>query len=108
MASYLSCPYLDGFVELTEEREKHIEAQHPDLLPQYRQWFERTLADPDRILRSIQATNAHLFSRWYDDIRGGKHVVVVTMSERGSSRHWVITAYLARRLAAGDTVWERN
>jgi hypothetical protein len=28
-------PYLEGNVELTDEREEHITATHPDLLPNY-------------------------------------------------------------------------
>lgn len=31
-----SCPYLQGEVELTDERETHIAEQHPDLLPEHR------------------------------------------------------------------------
>ena len=30
------CPYLSAEVELTNEREQHIQETHPDLLPDYR------------------------------------------------------------------------
>ena len=46
-------------------------------------------------------------SRWFDNIKGGKHVVVVVVSEH-SGRHWVVTAYLARRLAEGVVEWKRS
>jgi hypothetical protein len=35
MATF-ACPYLGGEVQLTEEREKHIADNHPDLLPENR------------------------------------------------------------------------
>jgi len=41
-------------------------------------------------------------------LRGGKHVVVVVVAERGLGRHWIITAYMARRLAEGEIEWKRS
>lgn len=38
------CPYLEGDVELTGEREYHITATHPDLLPDYLPQLIKTLA----------------------------------------------------------------
>ncbi len=64
-----------------------------------------TLADPDQVRRSVRFGNARLFSRWYDDL--GKHVVVVVISEP-DGRHWIVTAYIARRLAEGETEWKRS
>jgi len=58
-----SCPYLKGEVELTEEREKHIATNHPDLLPEYLPQVEETLADPDQIRRSTRMEEALLFSK---------------------------------------------
>ena len=103
----LSCPYLGGDVELTEEREQHIRERHPDLLPAYRHQLGPTLADPDQVRRSARLANTRLFSRWFDNIRGGKHLVVVVLSEP-SGRHWMVTAYLARKLAEGVAEWKRN
>jgi hypothetical protein len=39
---------------------------------------------------------------------GGKHVNVVVVSEAGFRRHWVITAYLVRKLVQGGVEWKRN
>jgi len=47
------------------------------------------------------------YSRWYPEVRGGKHVVVVVVSGP-PDRHWIITAYLARRLAEGEAEWKRS
>lgn len=103
------CPYLKGHVELTAEREGHIAERHPDLLPEHRDRIAQTLAEPDQVRRSTRFGSARLFARWYTDLRQGKHVVVVVVSELGpDERHWIITAYIARRLAEGDVEWKRS
>jgi hypothetical protein len=105
----LSCPYLHGEVEWTEERERHIAEGHPDLLPDHREKIVETLAEPDHVRSSARLRNARLFSRWYRDLRGGKYVVVVVVSDpTPQRRHWIITAYIARKLAPGEVEWERN
>jgi hypothetical protein len=43
------------------------------------------------------------------DVRQGKHMVAVVVSELGpTERHWIITAYMARRLAEGEVEWQRD
>jgi len=94
--SSFPCPYLRSAVELTDEREHHIAQQHPDLLPEFRFLLAETLANPDR----VRGDGALLFSRWYNEIRGGKHIVVVVITDPTiPPRHWIVTAYVARRLA---------
>ena len=68
-----------------------------------------TVAAPDQVRRSIRFGNAKLFSRWYTDVKKGKYVVVVVVSEPDmANRHWVITAYLTRRLVEGEVEWTRS
>jgi hypothetical protein len=104
----MACPHLHAEVDLTPERERHIQERHPDLLPAYRDRLAATLADPDQVRLSAHLGNARLFSRWFDDIMGGKHVVVVVVGRAATHRHWVITAYLVRKLAPGDVEWKRS
>jgi hypothetical protein len=109
MMSRFPCPYLAGEVDLTEERERHIAERHPDLLPEHRHQTAETLADPDQVRKSVRFGSTRLFARWYADLRQGKHVVVVVVSEREpSARHWIITAYMARTLAREGIEWERT
>jgi hypothetical protein len=109
MIHRFSCPYLNAEVELTAEREHHITERHPDLLPEHRPHLAKTLAAPDQVRTSARFGSAKLFSRWYTDIRQGKHVVVVVVSERTpQERHWIITAYLASKLAPGGVEWQRT
>jgi len=79
------------------------------LLPEHRDRIPETLADPDQVRVSARFKNAWLFSRWFASVRGGKHIVVVVVSERGTvGRHWIIAAYIARKLAGGEVEWERS
>lgn len=105
----LPCPYLHGAAELSAERERHIQTEHPDLLPEHAARLAETLAAPDEVRNSWHASNARLFSRWFPDLRNGKHVVVVVFSEDSlEERHWIVTAYLARRLSGGIVEWARG
>ena len=63
MTRRFPCPWLGGEVELTEERERHIQEQHPDFLPAHRDKLAEVLADPDTVRRSAVAVTARLFSR---------------------------------------------
>lgn len=104
-----ACPYLKAEVELTEERESHIAERHPDLLPEHREQMAETIATPDQVRRSTRFGNARLFSRWYTDLKRGKHLVVVVVSEPDTTkRHWIITAYLTRKLVEGEVEWRRS
>jgi hypothetical protein len=103
------CPYLGGNVELTNEREQHIMATHPELLPDYLPQVIETLADPDQVRRSTRIDDALLITRHFGDIKGGKYIVVVVMTEQNPvSRNWIITAYLARKLTGGIVVWQKT
>jgi hypothetical protein len=51
---------------------------------------------------------AKLFSRWFSDVKGGKHVVVVVVSSGEDGGHWIITAYITRKLAEGEVEWARS
>jgi len=103
------CLYLKGEVELEDVRERHIAERHPDLLPAHLARIEQNLAEPDQIRRSGRFASARLFSRWFDDLLGGKHVVVVVLcSTTSHGRDWIVTAYIARSLAVGDVEWKRS
>jgi hypothetical protein len=79
--SGFDCPYLGARVDLSADRERHIADRHPDLLPDHRHRLAEVLADPDQVRRSVRVSTARLFSRWFESLRGGKHVVVVVISE---------------------------
>lgn len=102
------CAYLGGEVQLSEEREAHIAERHPDLLPEHRDRIGTVLVDPDQVRSSRRFGAAKLFSRWFSEVKGGKHVIVVVVNSGEGGRHWIITAYIARKLAEGEVEWTRN
>jgi hypothetical protein len=107
MARYFACPYLGGDVELTDEREAHIAELHTELLPGRLNAIAETLLEPDSVRRAARSVNTRLFTRWYDDLVGGKFAVVVVISDATPRRNWIITAYVTRRLR-GEMEWERS
>lgn len=108
MAKFFS-PYLKGEVELTDERAGHIAERHPELLPNGLKLLVETLAKPEEVRHSVRFQNAKLFSRRFADFMGENHVVVVVVSDLGTpNRHWIITAYVARKLMEGEIEWKEN
>ena len=102
------CPYLQGEVELTQERERHIADRHSDLLPEYRDCIAETVLEPDEVRLSARLRNARLFTRWFESVRGDKYVVVITVSDATPThRHWFITAYITRKLGEGTVEWKK-
>jgi len=63
VSSRFPCPWLEGEVELSEERERHIQNRHPDLLPVHRSKLAEVLANPDTVCGNVHAATARLFSR---------------------------------------------
>ena len=104
------CPWLGRDVELTAERELHIEDGHPDLLPRHRTVLAEVLAAPDVVRRRGGAVPVLLFSRWYTGVGRGRHAVVVVVADesRAPLRSWIVTAYWARRLPGGEDLWRRS
>ena len=79
--------------------------RHPGTLPDYLTQLAETLSTPDLIRKRSREPNALLFSKWFDTIRLGRYLVVVTISEDEPVRHWVITAYTARKISGGEKIW---
>jgi len=49
-----------------------------------------------------------MFYRWFDDVRQGKYVAVVVVSDTPTERNWIITAYITRRLINGEIEWQKS
>ena len=92
-------------MELTEERQSHIETHHFDLAPRLDRFVALTLANPDSVRTQARGEPARIFAAAYDELQG-KNVVVVVVSDPG--RDWIVTAYTARKLSTGEIEWERT
>jgi hypothetical protein len=107
MGAYFECPYLGVRIELTDEREDHIRQYHPEVHTRGRNLIGRTLSDPDLVRRDLRdPAHTRLFSRWYDQVRGGRHVIVSVVSEVG--RNWIVTAFTVESVEERDIEWIRN
>ena len=101
------CPILGGNVELTHEREGHIESEHPDLLPDFRERLVDAVSAPDRVFLSSRDPGALLFARRFAEL-GGKYIVAVVHRDPEGHRAWIVTAYITRRLPGELKEWHRN
>ncbi len=90
------CPFLDPpEVELTDEREEHIRARHPDLLPTHLDKIEMTIREPDDVRPDLYYPDKKAFIRWFPDLGAGKFLIVQVVTDWGNpDRHWIVTAYL--------------
>ena len=102
MSQFFPCSYLNSHVELTEEREQHITETHPKTLPDYLSQLIETIGNPDQVRQSNLDSSALLFSKWFNSIRSGRYFIVVIITDALVQRHWIITAYTARKLARGN------
>jgi hypothetical protein len=95
-------------VELTEERRRHIAARHPELLLRIGPRIAETILTPDLVRRSSRRPTAQLFSKRIHAGDRIRHMVVVVECGDADDRHWVVTAYVTRRLTGGVVEWRRS
>lgn len=109
MPRSFDCPYLGAGVDLTDEREAHIRRRHPDVLHDNLALLTETLAAPDTVRISPQDPTTLLFSRWYDDLLGGKYLNVVVKVPGGSDqRNWILTSHPSGSALRGEILWTRS
>ena len=99
------CPYLGGIVELTDERERHIASRHTALLPGRMDYIADALYEPDVVILKINTDNNFVFGRWFLELDKYTLAAVIRDDNR---RCWIVTAYVARRLPKGETLWLRH
>jgi hypothetical protein len=105
----IQCNYLGAEVECSEERWNHILQRHPELVPAHWASIEQTVSDPDEIRDDPRGPMSHRFTRWFEGIKGGKFVVVVVVSSiEPNARHWIVTAFPARKPPKGRLLWKRE
>ncbi|MEK6604017.1 MAG: hypothetical protein AABY69_06390, partial [Nitrospirota bacterium] len=76
--------------------------------PEHFGHLAQTLADPDEVRVDARFSATRMLSRWLDDLKGGKFVVVLVVSDPPPEwRHWIVTAYIARKLVEGVIEWKR-
>ena len=93
-------------IKLTDERQEHIEADHPEMFGQIDK-IQETLSNPDIIVRSRTDPEVELFYRYYDITPvTEKYLCVLVKVLVGDL--FIITAYFTDTIKSGEMLWERK
>ena len=104
MPEYFECPHLGGHVELSDERRRHIAAARDLAVAELNALLARTLAEPDIIRQSATTANEWAFAKWREGFQRYLVVIVLTDSD-DIVRHWIVSAWSARRLSRRSERW---
>jgi len=93
-------------IRLTDERQEHIETDHPEMSGQL-DTIQDALLDPDRIVRSRTDQDIELFYRHYDTTPvTEKYLCVVVKSSLDDL--FIITAYFTDTVKRGEVLWQKR
>ncbi len=93
-------------IRLTDERQEHIEADHPEMYGQIDK-IQDTLSNPDIIVKSRTDMEVELFYRHYDITPvTEKYLCAVVKVLVGDL--FIITAYFTDTIKRGKMLWERK
>ena len=93
-------------IRLTDERQEHIELDHPEMFGQIEKISE-TLSNPDRIIRSGTDQNVEMFYRYYEVTPVTKKYLCV-LAKVLVDDAFIITAYFTDTIKRGEILWERK
>ena len=93
-------------IRLTDRRQEHIEADHPEMVGQFDKILN-TLLNPDKIVRSRTDPQVELFYQSYKATPvTDKHLCVIVKA--GTNDLFIITAYFTDTIKGGQMLWERK
>ena len=93
-------------IRLTEERQRHLQAAHPEMAGSVVRIAE-TLANPDRIVRSVTDETVELYYRHYPSTHvTSKFLCIVVKFLVGDS--FIVTAYYTDTIKRGESLWQRE
>ncbi len=78
--------------------------------PEVRRFFDRvaeTLATPELVKKSVSDTRVDLYYRFYQDLFGGKYLVVVVKHLEHVGHSFISTIYVTDKVKEGEMVWPR-
>lgn len=92
-------------IRLTDERQDHIETDHPEMSGQIEK-IQDTLLNPDIIIRSRTDLEVELFYRHYDITPVTEKYLSVVVKVLGDDL-FIITAYFTDTIKRGEILWQR-
>lgn len=93
-------------IRLTNERQQHIEADHPEMFRQIDK-IQDTLVNPDTVIRSKTAPDVELFYRYYNTTPVTEKYLCVVVKVV-SNNLFIITAYFTDTVKRGDVLWKKK
>ncbi len=94
------------WIRLTEEREKHIEEDHPEMSGQIDK-IQDTLLNPDIIVKSKTDPEVELFYRYYEITPVTEKYLCVVVKSLAEDL-FIITAYFTDTIKRGELLWKRK
>jgi len=95
----------DRIFRLTDERQIHLETDHPEMKNQVAR-IDETLLSPDRVIRSRTDPQVEMFYKWYPTTPvTAKFLCVVVKFLPQSS--FILTAYFTDTVKQGALLWEK-
>ncbi|MEK7399088.1 MAG: hypothetical protein AAB116_19300 [Candidatus Poribacteria bacterium] len=96
----------DRQIRLTEERQRHIELDHPEMSEQIYKISE-TLQFPDIIIRSKTDPEVELFYRHYKSTPVTEKYLCIAV-KAGFDDFFILTAYFTDKIKRGILIWEKK
>lgn len=97
---------LDRRIRLTDEREEHVEIDHPEMRSQIDK-IQDTLLNPDRIVKSKTDPDVELFYRRYSTTPVTEKYLCVVVKVLINNL-FITTAYFTDTIKVGEVLRERK
>ena len=90
-------------VSLNQEKLTHIKQRHPEVGP-YLKKIPEVLNSPDLVKLSKKDKDVHLYYKYYDNVFGGKYLLVVSSNKRKE----ILTFFITDKIKVGETIWQKK
>ena len=94
-------------IRLTDERQKHIEVDHPEMFGQFDK-IEQTTLNPDIIIRSRVDLCVELFYKHYDITPVNEKYLCIVVKKSDDGDIFIITAYFTDTIKKGEILWRKK
>lgn len=87
-------------IRLTEERWQHMIERHPEI-KNHLSKIQTTIQNPDVIIANHYNRNERYYHKYFKSL---KNYLIVIIEYR---KHFIITAFIARKIKKGEILWKR-
>lgn len=90
-------------IRFTDERRKHLEENHPEMIDQESK-IKETLLLPDQIMLSKIDSEVELFYKYFDNTPVNAKYLCVVVKSTGDD-NFIITSYFTDTIKKGKLLW---